>query len=100
MWSVKLLQDSDPILAARGTLKRKEIMVFHTAQSESADFLLPEEERARGNDCLTLVWQVMLYPKGQWKSLVLIPVLCSFPIAALSVLGNADCSAVAALNGT
>lgn len=99
-WSIKLLQDSDPTLAAWGNLKRKDTMLFHSAHSARADFLFPQEQRARGNYCPTSVWPVTLHPKEQWKAPVLIPALCSFPTTALSVPGNTACSATAALNRT
>lgn len=52
----KLLQGSVPIHTAWGMLKRKEILVFLTAHSASADFLFSLGQMARGNYCFTFVW--------------------------------------------
>ena len=67
-WRAKLLQGSDPIHAAWATLKRKEILVFHTTHSACADFLFSLGQIARNNYCLTFMRKVALCPKKHWKA--------------------------------
>lgn len=65
---------------SQSTLKRKEIIVVHTACSACADFLFTLGQTAHGNYCLTSVQRVTLSPRGTGK---LPPVLCSCTPAAL-----------------